>query len=94
MHVDIDVIHELGVFGADGRRSLADLHPRDLAEGNGRAVASGDKHLGCDCLRVVAQRAGIADIDGKAFPAFDSRRHHLAAERRTNGLLQIAMRRP
>ena len=53
VHVDIDVIDELGVLGADHRRPLGEVHRSHLAERDCGPHAGLDQHLPGDRLRIV-----------------------------------------
>src|SRR6202040_152816 len=53
VHVDIDVIHELGVLGADHRRPLGDPYRGDLTEWHRGSTRGLDQHLRGDRLWIV-----------------------------------------
>src|SRR5207302_5533457 len=90
VHVDVEVVHELRVFGADHRGALDGLHLRHLPERDGWSFCGLDAHPRGDCLGIGPQAAQIPDIDGVSLAAFYGGRDRLTAECGRDRLLPVA----
>ena len=87
--VDIDIVRQLSIFGPDRIRPARRRHLRDLAERHRSAGRHRHQHFASDGLRIFAEIAGVAHVDGEALPAFHRRGHGLSAQRRCDRVLNV-----
>ena len=88
--VDVDVRRQHRVLGADARRTLPDLNPRQFAQRHLGAAGHRHKDLAAYPVRIVAEFAGIAHDRAEALTALEDGGDDLAAERGRHHVLHLA----